>query len=209
MKQRISTILTISLMVVALGVFSRTLYRSVIASNSEDAISVPAPTKPISAADPKILTIPSLSITAPVESVGLNAKGAMAVPAKFSNVGWFNQGPRPGEGGNAVIDGHINNGLGLSGVFADLETIELGADIFIEDAAGQKIHFKVSRAELVDYKKSGADIFTGDTTRSQLILITCEGDWIQSEKTYNKRFIVYADFVDNQPKIADTNFPTP
>ncbi len=197
MLRQKSTWIVIVIMVIALGVFTSTLYRSVVASRGTDTetVSVKEYAEPISSDAPKTLSIPSLSINAPVISVGINGKGAMAVPKKFSDTGWYNGGPRPGQGGNAVIDGHVNNGLGLSGVFANLDTILPGADIVVTDKTGKQIHFKVEHTELLDYKAPGDPIFNGDISRPRLVLITCEGDWLPSQKTYDKRLVVYADLV--------------
>jgi len=48
----------------------------------------------------------------------------MDVPKGLNNIGWFNLGPRPGENGNAVIDGHYGvwkNGKGA--VFNNLHKL--------------------------------------------------------------------------------------
>jgi hypothetical protein len=49
---------------------------------------------------PARLRIPSLSIDARVESVGVKENGAMQNPSNFVNVGWYRYGALPGEAGN-------------------------------------------------------------------------------------------------------------
>src|SRR5260370_30265777 len=52
------------------------------------------------------LVTASIGVDAPIEPVGLHAEHAMAAPSRLDNVGWFSRGPAPGQGGEAVIDGH-------------------------------------------------------------------------------------------------------
>lgn len=57
---------------------------------------------------PTYLYIPSIHLTAPIEPVGIDATGAMAVPPGTSNaVGWYEYGTIPGQRGSAVIDAHV------------------------------------------------------------------------------------------------------
>src|SRR4051794_4191881 len=60
---------------------------------------------------PVRLRIPALSLRTSIEPVGLRA-GALDVPTNVWNVGWFQLGPRPGDVGNAVIDGHLDSVTG-------------------------------------------------------------------------------------------------
>src|SRR5438128_2185263 len=66
---------------------------------------------------PTTIRIPAIHINARVESVGLDSEGHMAVPKVPANVAWYNLGPKPGEDGNAVIDGHIDTITGEPAVF--------------------------------------------------------------------------------------------
>src|SRR5581483_3680239 len=80
---------------------------------------------------PARLIIPSLHIDAPVEYVGVNAAGNMRAPSNFTDVAWYDRGTVPGTQGSAVMDGHVDNGLGLPGVFKNLATLQPGADIYV------------------------------------------------------------------------------
>lgn len=77
------------------------------------------PVNPGLLASPVRLKIPKINIDAAIESVGLTPEGAMDVPKSHTNVAWFNLGPRPGEQGSAVINGHFgwwkNNQLPAKG----------------------------------------------------------------------------------------------
>src|SRR5215467_9873272 len=64
-------------------------------------------------ASPSRLLIPAINLNAAVEEVGIlsdgNFAGDMATPSRnpWEHVGWYDAGPRPGERGSAVIDGHL------------------------------------------------------------------------------------------------------
>jgi sortase A len=144
---------------------------------------------------PMHLQIPALSIDAAVQHVGIAKSGAMAVPTNFTDVGWYRLGTVPGQKGSAVVDGHVDNGLALPGVFKHLSDINVGDSVYIQTRSGEKLHFVVYKKELYPYKDvPAADVFAaGDF--AHLNLITCGGSWVQRDKTYDKRLVVYTKFV--------------
>jgi sortase (surface protein transpeptidase) len=140
---------------------------------------------------PARLSIPSLKIDAAIQSLGVNAKGNMASPSNFRDVGWYKYGPTPGQKGSAVIDGHVDNGLGLSGVFKDLHKIAIGADIFIETKNGERLRFIVVEVESYPYKGVPVDRLFTRSDDAYLNLVTCGGTWVKADKTYDQRLVVY------------------
>jgi LPXTG-site transpeptidase (sortase) family protein len=141
------------------------------------------------------LVIPSLSVDADVQDVGITSHNTMAVPTNFTDVGWYRYGPEPGENGSAVMAGHVDNALALPGVFKHLQDIEIGADVYVHTQNGSELHFVVD--DVQTYKASDApsdEIFDPDT-EPRLNLITCEGTWIQSERQYDHRLVVYTHLV--------------
>src|SRR5262249_51609088 len=89
--------------------------------------AVVAPTS----SDPARLIIPSLSIDANVQYVGVKKDGSMGTPDNFTDVAWYRYGTIPGQLGSAVIDGHVDNGLALAGVFKHLQDIKVGDDVYV------------------------------------------------------------------------------
>src|SRR3954452_10284603 len=63
-------------------------------------------------ARPARIVIPAIGVDARVIGLGLDADGALAVPARFDRAGWWAGGVRPGERGPAVIDGHVDSKTG-------------------------------------------------------------------------------------------------
>ncbi len=142
-------------------------------------------------AAPNQLIIPALDIVAHVESVGAYRTGRMRSPSNFFNVAWYQEGPRPGEAGNAVIAGHLDNALGLSGVFKDLDKLLPGDDVYVATLSGEEQHFKVVRIAEYHYTEVPINELFGTQEGINLNLVTCAGIWIKREKTYDRRLVVY------------------
>ena len=116
----------------------------------------------------------------------------MGTPSTFYTVGWYSLGPKPGEAGNTVIDGHVNNALGLSGVFEHLGDVNIGDAVQVSGADGQALMYIVTSVQ--EYPTNGAPLDTIFATqgRSQLMLITCDGEWVSADHSYDKRLVVTA-----------------
>ena len=164
-------------------------------------VYLPAPItyeKPLTTAEgavvPTRLVIPSLGVNAEVEHVGRDSKGRMAVPVLFENVGWYREGFNPGETGNAVIAGHLDDGKGDPAIFANLEKLEAGDRVLVEGEEGM-LEYRVMGKEYLDYNTNDtADIF-GPADEAKLNLITCDGSWIAGERTYDTRLVVFTELV--------------
>ncbi len=141
---------------------------------------------------PLRLQIPSIGVNAAVEQVGKKADGSMGTPSKFGDVAWYALGSAPGQAGNAVIDGHVNNALTTAGVFQHLSQIALGDTITVLNASGTPMNFTVTNIEEYPADTAPAASIFVTTGPSQLVLITCDGDWVQSAKSFSARLVVFA-----------------
>jgi sortase A len=142
---------------------------------------------------PSKLVIPRLEIKGDIQKVGINIHGNVSAPASYYTIGWYKLGPKPGAAGISLLDGHVNNGLGLNGVFADLDKIQKGDKIEILSADGSTLHFTVYATSTLDYTSRLSDLtplHKGEG--SEIALMTCEGHWVQASKTYDKRIVVLA-----------------
>jgi sortase A len=144
---------------------------------------------------PARLQIPALGIDAAVQYVGVTKAGNMGVPNNFTDVAWYKYGTPPGERGSAVIDGHVDNGLGLDGVFKHLGDIKAGDDVYVLRKNGGKIHYVVTSIATYPYKAVPTDLVFSRQDTARLNLITCEGTWVKNDKTYDERLIVYTELV--------------
>lgn len=147
-------------------------------------------------AEPARLRIPAIGVDAAVQQVGLTASGTMGIPTNFTDVAWYKNGPRPGEPGSAVIDGHLDGRNTPRAVFYDLGKLKAGDIVEVEDANGITRRFRVVERKYYDYKASSTqEIFFGDASKTRLNLITCTGDWIKTKRTYDERVVVFTELV--------------
>ncbi len=140
---------------------------------------------------PAQLAIPGLGVKAGVEFVGKKADGSMGTPQDFNNVAWYSLGAKPGTRGSAVFAGHVNNALTKAGVFANLSKIHQGDYVSVADAAGKTLVYKVSSVEEMPADADTSALFA-QTGPAQLVLITCDGEWVSSEHQFDKRLVVTA-----------------
>lgn len=161
--------------------------------NPDTEISIPVessiPLTPLQ--EPTRLRIPALSINTPVQHVGVNAKGNMAAPNNFTDVGWYKYGVVPGGDGSAVMAGHVDNGLALAGVFKRLSELKTGDEVLVERVDGSIATFVVTSSRRYPYNKVPTEIIFNPLGSARLNLITCEGAWVKALKTYDERLVVF------------------
>jgi sortase (surface protein transpeptidase) len=143
--------------------------------------------------NPVRLIISAIGINALVESVGVHANGDLATPthSPWEDVGWYNAGPRPGEQGSAVIDGHVDRPGGLPAVFWRLHDLQVGDTVLVTDATGNTRNFHVTRIAFYHPQEAPLQDIFGNWGGAYLNLITCAGDWIPSQQQTTLRLVVY------------------
>jgi LPXTG-site transpeptidase (sortase) family protein len=141
---------------------------------------------------PARLKIAAIGVDAAVVQVGKKDDGSMGTPQVFGEVGWYALGSKPGEPGNAVLDGHVNNALTTAGVFQHLNQVKLGDIITLSDTSGATLTYKVTQLQQYPADTAPDASIFAVSGPSQVVLITCDGDWVESAKSYSKRFVVFA-----------------
>lgn len=171
-----------------------TLFGSTNAANAERGVIATSTLRNASTTPlvPVRLQIPSIGVNAKVEQVGKKDDGSMGTPSTFGDVAWYAPGSAPGQSGNAVIDGHVNNALTTAGVFEHLSQIALGDTITVLNASGTQMDFVVTKIEEIPADSAPAASIFATSGPSQLVLITCDGAWVQSAKSFDKRLVVFA-----------------
>lgn len=149
-----------------------------------------------SAGIPTRLKIPKLNVDAAIEQIGLTSEGAVDVPTGPANAAWFNRGPRPGEIGSAVIDGHFGWKDGIPAVFDALHTLKKGDTLSVEDEEGVTRTFVVRELRFYDWDENAPDVFGVLDRKAHLNLITCKGAWDIGQQSYAERLVVFADMVE-------------
>ncbi len=199
----IATGIAIAIIIIAIVVFSATLIHALWYA-PEDEVPLTEAQKQVQVMPsaparelPARLLIPSLGIDALVQHVGITAKGNMAAPHNFTDVGWYKYGTVPGQVGSAVIDGHVDNGLALDGVFKHLNELKIGDRIQIVTASSTSLTFKVVDIQSYSIKDVPTEKLFMQADTSRLNLITCEGTWVQKDKTYDHRLVIYTTLVSS------------
>ncbi len=144
-------------------------------------------------ANPVRLVIPAIAVNASIESVGAQSDGDLAIPTQnpWEHVGWYNLGPRPGERGSAVIDGHLDRPGGDPAVFWHLRAMQIGNIVMVVDAQGKILRFRVIGIAFYLPQNAPIQNIFANETGTYLNLITCAGDWIPSQHQTTLRLVVY------------------
>ena len=141
---------------------------------------------------PTRIKVPSVGIDANVQAVGTRADGTMATPSNFTDTSWYKDGGHPGAEGNAVFAGHVNNALTTAGVFGHLNQVHLGDYVTVSNKEGRTLLYKVTAIDQYPADEAPADSIFAATGPSQIILITCDGDWVPAQKSFDKRLVITA-----------------
>lgn len=141
---------------------------------------------------PVAISIPALQVKAAVEQVGQDADGRMSVPKKVHDTGWYALGTRPGDTGNAVVDGHVNTPQLTPSVFARLSTLKSGDLIQVEDSGKKMRTFRVYSVKNIPSDNFPVGTVFGSSGQRDLVLITCSGYYQKSQKDYTFRTVVFS-----------------
>lgn len=146
--------------------------------------------------EPKKITIEKQGIDGFVQKVGVDQNKQVAVPNNIHVAGWFTDSVRPGDKGLSIIDGHVNGRVSDTGIFKQLPKVAVDDIITIMFGDNSTKKFKVFAAEEVKTEDSASVFFSQNPTiANQLNLITCVGNYVDANGTYDKRFIVQAELI--------------
>jgi sortase (surface protein transpeptidase) len=146
------------------------------------------------AAPPVRVAIPAIGVLAPVTRLGLEPDGALEVPTSFTETGWWSGGFRPGQTGPAVIVGHVDSADGPA-VFANLRELVEGDVVQVYRADGSGIEFEVERVEEHEKDDFPTQGVYSETVQPELRLMTCGGEFDDSEGHYDRNVIVWARYL--------------
>ncbi len=141
-------------------------------------------------AKPARLSIPAIGLEEQIIPLGVNEKGEMDVPSgDTSDIGWFKEGPRPGQRGSAVLDAHV------FAAFSELDQLRVGDSVYVITESGAKLKFEVVQATVYKLSEISPDLLFNRNDAKRLNLITCAGQATADGSTYTHRLIVYTKFV--------------
>jgi sortase (surface protein transpeptidase) len=145
--------------------------------------------RPVSA--PVRVQIPAIGVDAPLIRLGLDAKGALEVPKRFDEAGWWTGGSKPGERGPAVIAGHVDSKTGPA-VFYGIPRLRRGDVVTVRRRDGSSVRFTVQGSARYAKDRFPTARVYGPTRRPTLRLITCSGVFDRSSGHYLDNTVVFA-----------------
>ncbi len=147
--------------------------------------------------DPKRIVAPSIGIDGYLQKVGLDQHNQIAVPNNVHMAGWYVGSARPGDKGLSIIDGHINGHIN-DGIFAKLSALLPGDRFSLELGSGKTLSYRVKEVQTVNLEDALNVLFSQDPSiDNQLNLITCGGNYLAKDKTYDHRIIAITEEIKN------------
>lgn len=161
------------------------------------ATAPPASSAPV--ALPVRVLIPTINLNASVERVGLLPDNTPGTPQNYANTAWFDGSARPGETGNAVINGHVDSVNGAA-VFYNLLKLKPGDYVYVVDEGGTERTFIVRAVEQYGPTNSPVErIFGTRNDGTFLNLVTCD-----NTTAFNRRTAEYSGYVTVYTELLPT-----
>lgn len=158
-------------------------------------VPMPPARAPLDPAKPERVDVPSIGITAPVVSRGLDAAGAVDPPpfSASGTVGWYGRGVQPGAKGAALFVGHVDTET-RPAVFYGLSAAKAGEKIRVTRTDGSVAEFTIDDVQVFSRKHFDAKKVYGshDKSRAELRLITCGGTFDRKANAYTANVVVSA-----------------
>ncbi|MGW1373237.1 class F sortase [Streptomyces sp. NPDC002446] len=166
---------------------------AVAASATPRATAPAAPGLALPRSAPKRVTIPAIAVDAPFTPLAIGPTGQLDAPPSTNRnlVGWFKEGPAPGERGSSIIAGHVDTKTGPA-VFMQLESLKPGSSINITREDGVIATFRVDSVEVFNKAKFPNERVYADVPSAQLRVITCGGAYDRKVKDYVDNVVVFA-----------------
>ena len=150
---------------------------------------------------PRFLSIDDLGVTnSRVFAMGVADNGELDTPSNIFDTGWYQESALPGDGSGALLmDGH-NGGPTQDGVFKQLPHLNEGSEIVIERGDGERFTYRTESVEIVpveELNNGGMNDLSQsiDQSTQGLNIISCTGNWVPAQQTYDQRVIVRAALV--------------
>lgn len=148
---------------------------------------------------PTTLTLAYLDVEAPVVDLRLDSHGQLAAPPDDNSdlVGWYADGPSPGENGTVIVVGHRDTRAGPA-VFVGLGAVTTGRLVELRRADGRTAVYTVDAVKTYDKAHFPSREVYGARARPELRLITCGGAY-DRRTGYTGNIVVYAHLTATRP----------
>ncbi len=152
-----------------------------------------SPTSPTSVVAPVRISVPSRSLEARVDPVGVRDDRSMAIPADPDRVGWYRFGPAPGApAGSVVIAGHVDTARSGPGAFAELADVKVGEDVVVTLADGRSVAYRIQGRQTIVKRRLPTDLLFARDGAPRLVLVTCGGPFQPELRSYRDNVVVTA-----------------
>ncbi|MFD7325103.1 class F sortase [Streptomyces sp. NPDC059875] len=154
------------------------------------------PPAPLARSRATKLAIPAITIEAPVVGLGLDRSGQLGTPPADNPriVGWYEDGPTPGERGTAIVVGHRDTRTGPA-VFINLDSLSPGNTVRVARADGRVAVFTVDKVRTYTKERFPDKEVYGSTGRPELRVLTCGGSF-DPKTGYESNVVVFAHLTD-------------
>ncbi len=146
-----------------------------------------------SVAIPTRLVIPTLGLSRRLVNLDV-VGGALQVPERWGDVGWWQGGPRPGDPGSAVLVGHVDSPTGPA-VFYGLSSLKEGDVVKVERADSTVATFQIFSSVLYPRSEFPSSEVYRQQGRTVLQLVTCGGSYDSEAGRYDGNLVVSARLV--------------
>jgi hypothetical protein len=142
---------------------------------------------------PLLVAIPTLRLSVPVRPAGVDESGAMALPARPDQLGWYRFGPAPGDRrGTAVLAGHVDSRRYGLGPLVALERLAPGDEVRVTLASGRTQRFLVTGVASIRKARLDLDGLFRRDGAPRLVLLTCGGRYDSEGGGYSDNVVVTA-----------------
>nr|WP_251015714.1 class F sortase [Streptomyces sp. ISL-99] len=152
---------------------------------------------PLPASTPLSVAVPAITIESPITGLGLDPQGHLSAPPVDNPrlVGWYRDGPTPGEAGTSLLVGHRDTRTGPA-IFLNLNALVPGDVVHVVREDRRTAVFTVDAVRT--YKKEAfpdAEVYGAKAGRAELRILTCGGSF--DKKTgYASNVVVFAHLTD-------------
>lgn len=145
------------------------------------------------------IRIPAMGVDQDLVELSVNGS-SLQVPDDYFDIGWWRDGPTPGERGAAVMVGHVDSPT-RPAVFYGLSGLVAGEQVVVERDDGSRALFRVRETVLYDRDQIPSAKVYRNEGKPGLNLLTCGGSYDQ-DGGYSGNVVVYTDLVKLLPAPA-------
>jgi hypothetical protein len=143
---------------------------------------------------PVEVRLPAIGAVAPVDALGVDADGAMALPEDVARTSWYRYGAVPGSGrGTSVVAGHVAAADGSPGVLADLPALGVDDVVEVVRADGSVLAYRVVTRTAVEKPALPVAELFADDGPERLVLVTCGGPYLRDVGAHRDNVVVVAE----------------